>query len=230
MAGLRFVAALAVGYVLLLISSVTLRSAGFERFHGIIFIGGLILIVAAAIRFAVPGHVSTVDRAAGTAAAGSLRVRSVTVVLAVLRFLAMLAVGCFLLFVLHVTLLFAGVERFNGIIIAAGLVLTVAAAMRIAVQGRLNMFDRAAGTAAAGIFALTLAGLALAVLGGLALLAIVWLPLRFAGAGPGSFDAVKALFERAATFVVLTQFGIMASLAATWLLWRRRHGQPDPRT
>jgi hypothetical protein len=134
------------------------------------------------------------------------------------------------LFVLHVTLLFAGVERFNGIIVAAGLVLTVAAAMRIAVRGRLNTFDRAAGTAAAGIFTLTFAGLTLAVLGGLALLAIVWLPLQFAGAGPAFFDASEALFGRAAAFAVLMQFGIMAALAATWWLWRRRNGQPDPRT
>ncbi len=230
MAALRFVAALAVGYVLLFILSSTLLTAGFERFHGVIFIAGLILIVATAIRFAVPGHVSTVDRAAGAAAAGSRRAKFVTIVLKALRFLAVLAVGFFLLFVLHVTLLFAGVERFNGVIVAAGLVLTVAAAMRIAVRGRLNTFDRAAGTAASGIFTLTFAGLTLAVLGGLALLAIVWLPLQFAGAGPAFFDAIEALFGRAAAFALLMQFGIMASLAATWWLWRRRNGQPDPRT
>jgi len=226
MAALRFVAALVVGYVLLFILSVTLP---FERFHGIMFIAGLILVVAMAIRFAVPGHVSRVDRDAATVAAGSPGARFAAIVLTALRFPVVLAVGFFLVFVLHVTLLSAGVEP-DGIIVAAGLVLTVAAAMRIAVRGRLTTFDRAAGTAAAGILALTFAGVVLAVVAGLALLGIVWLPLQFAGAGPGFFDAVAAWFERGTALIVLMQFGIMASVAATWWLWRRRHGQPDPRT
>jgi hypothetical protein len=228
MAALRFVAALAVGYILLFILNVTLLSAGFERFSGIIFVSGLILTLATAIHIAGLGHLNTNDRAAATAATSSLRAEFVAIALVALRFVAVLAVGFVLLFVANALLLFAGVERFQGVILLAGLILTVSAAMRIAVRGRLNTFDRAAGTAAAGVFALIFAGLALAVLGGLALLAVVWFLAHFAGPGPAAFAAINALFERGTAFIVLMQIGIGASLAATWLLWRRHNGHTGP--
>lgn len=145
----------------------------------------------------------------------------VTIAVAALRFVVALAVGLFLLFVLNVTLQLADVGRFNGIIFVAGLVLTVLTAIRIAVRGRLNVFDRAAGTAAAGVSALIFASAALPVLGGLGLLAIVWFLAHF-GAGPGAFVAINTLFERAMAFIVLMQLGIAASLGAVWLLWWRR--------
>ncbi|HLH91708.1 MAG TPA: hypothetical protein VKX28_24930 [Xanthobacteraceae bacterium] len=102
----------------------------------------------------------------------------------------------------------------------AGLVVTVAAATRIAARGNLSTFDRAAGTAAAGIFLLTFAGLFVAAAAGLGLLAILWFFVALAGAGA----AIDAWLERVLVFMCLMQIGIGASLAATWLLWRRRHG------
>ena len=226
-AALRFVVALAVGWFLLLI---LLPSAGVERFGGIIFVAGFVLTVAGAMHIAVPGCLSPVDRAAGTAVAcGTAKFVTVAIAIAMaaLRFVVALAVGFFLLFILDVILLFTGIDRFHGIIFVPGIVLTVAMALRIAVRGRLSTFDRAAGTAAAGVSALIFAGLAVVTCGGLGLLAILWFLAHF---GAGSMVvAINGLFERATVFLVLMQIGIGASLAATWLLWRRRNGHTGVR-
>jgi hypothetical protein len=228
LATLRFVATLAVGLFLLLALDVALLFAGAGRFQGIVLVVGLVLTISAATRIAVRGRLNTFDRAAAPLAAG-VPARIFTIALATLRFVAALAVGLFLLFVLNVTLLFAGVERFNGFIFLAGLVLTVSAAMRIAVRGRLNTFDRAAGTAAASVSALVFAGMAVAVAGGLGLLAIVWFLAHF-GFGPGAFVWINSMFEHAMVFIAVMQIGIGASLAATWLLWWRRNGRVGPKT
>jgi hypothetical protein len=227
MAALRFVIALAVGLFLLFALNIALAFAGAERFHGIIFIAGFVLIVWAAMRIAAPGWLATFDRAGGTAAAGRMA-KFGAIAMAALRFVVALAIGLFLLFVLNAMLMFAGVERFHGLIFIPGIVLAVATAIRIAMRGRLSTFERTAGTAAAGVSALIFAGLAFAALSGLSLLAIIWFLAHF-GAGPGAFVAINAWFERGTAFVVLMQVGIGASLAATWLLWRRRNGHTSPR-
>ena len=198
---LRFVATLVAGLFLVPALDVTLLFAGAGQFQGIVLVVGLVLTVSAATRIAVQGRLNMFDRAAGPAAAG-VSALIFTVAVATLRFVAAFAVGLFLLFVLNTTLLFAGVERFNGVIFVAGLV---------------------------GVMALVFASMAIAVAASLGLLAIVWFLAHF-GFGPAAFEWINSMFERAMLFIVVMQIGIGASLAATWLLWWRRDGRVGPQT
>lgn len=142
----------------------------------------------------------------------------------VLRFAIAMAVGLFLLMVGTSALLFTRAHEWQGIVFVLGLLIVWAAAIRWAVQGKLSMFDRAAGALAAAASAVTLAGVAIAGVFVLSGVAILWVLAHF-GAGPEAISLFERLGMETLGVLALTQAGIAASVGAAWLLWRRGRGR-----